>query len=120
MTQSEVRGMKLEWKLALFLLIGMLVVGQIATLRFAFATASDLQRAADEIAAAKAAVDQASKNWKTMSDHWTTMGKMTMNPTEKETFKLEGESAQVQKSAVEAESHALAALEATLKHVGSK
>ncbi len=103
--------MKLQWRLATVLLIGMLVASQIATIRYALAVGGEIEHAASEVKAAKEALDRADHDSKEMITHWTTMSKMQMTPAEKEFLKLAAESAATQKALWDTNAHALSAIE---------
>ncbi len=111
--------MKLQWKLAVVLLIGMLVASQIATIRYALAVGSEIEHAAGEAKAAHDALDRAGGDYKQMLAHWTAMSKMPMTATEKEFLQLAGQSAATQKALWDTNAHALSAIQDLWKHASN-
>ncbi len=112
--------MKLQWKLVIGLVIGMLMVGQVASIRYALSAGNELNLAAGELKAAKDSMEIAGKDYKELVTSWTAMNKMQMNPMEKEMMKLAGQSAALQKAIWDANSHAFAALDGILKNASER
>jgi len=113
--------MKLHWKVAIALVIGALIVGQVVTLRAIAAMSENLEGAHTALAAAQAAMEKANKNYQDMVSHWTAMQKMSgMTAVDKDMVKLMGESAATQKSMMDANSGAMKAIEGIWKHVGGQ
>ncbi len=108
--------MKLHWKVAIALVIGALIVGQVVTLRAVASMNENLESAHTALAAAQAAMEKANKNYQDMASHWNAMQKMSgMTTMDKEMVNLMGQSAGTQKAMMDANSSALKAIEGIWK-----
>ncbi len=112
--------MKLQWKLVIGLVIGMLMVGQVASIRYALSAGNELNLAKEELKAAKDSMEVAGRDYKELITSWTAMNKMPQTPMEKEMMGLSKQSAAVQKAIWDANSHALAAMEKILKNASER
>ncbi len=103
--------MKLHWKVAIVMLVGLLVVGQIATLHYAIGASERMAAAEQELGAAKKALKAQEDAQAALLVLWNKMSKQPMTPTEKAIMNFLKEEVAERINARQVESHAITAVE---------
>jgi len=105
--------MKRHWTVAIGVLIGLLVIGQVVTVRYAVAagTSKNLAEARTAILAAQAALDEATRSYEAEAATLNAITKMPLTGTEHQMVTMMTQSVVTQKAALGAEGSCLKALQ---------
>ena len=105
--------MNRRWTVVVGVLIGLLVIGQIVTLRYALAagTNKDIEGARTALLAARDALAEATRSYEVETANWNALSKMPLTETEHQMANLMAQSATTQKAVLSAERSCFAALQ---------
>ena len=105
--------MNRRWTVAVVTLIGLLMIGQVVTLRYALAggTSKNMNDARTAVLAAQAALAEATKRYEAETASWNALNKMPLTETEHQMANLMAQSATTQKAVLSAERNCLKALQ---------
>ncbi len=80
--------MKLHWKVAMVMLIGLLIAGQVVTLKYAAAQSSRMANAAEQLRIANKELKAEEDRLQAILAKWTKMNSMSMSGFDKEIMSL--------------------------------
>jgi pyruvate/2-oxoglutarate dehydrogenase complex dihydrolipoamide acyltransferase (E2) component len=111
--------MNRRWAVVVGMLIGLLMIGQVVTLRYALAggTSRNIGDARTAILAARAALAEATKSYQVETTSWNALNKMPLTETEHQMANLMAQSATTQKAVLNADRNCLKALQALLQQI---
>jgi pyruvate/2-oxoglutarate dehydrogenase complex dihydrolipoamide acyltransferase (E2) component len=112
--------MNRRWTVAVGALIGLLMVGQVVTLRYALAAGANrnIADARTALLAAQDALAEATKSYQVETASWNALNKMPLTETEHQMANLMAQSATTQKAVLSADRNCLKALQDLLQQIG--
>jgi hypothetical protein len=112
--------MNRRWTVAVWALIGLLVIGQVVTLRYAVAAGANSNMAAARTAllAAQDALAEATRSYQVETASWNALNKMPLTETEHQMASLMAQSATTQKAVLSADRNCLKALQDLWQQIG--
>lgn len=112
--------MKKHWTVAIGVLIGLLMIGQVVTVRYAIAagTSKNMAAARTAILAAQAALDEATRSHEAQITTLDTISKMPLTGTERQLVAMMTQSSTTQKAALSAEASCLKAIRDLWQQIG--
>lgn len=112
--------MNRPWRVAVGVLIGLLMIGQVVTLRYALAggTNKNIEGARTALLAAKVALDEAARSYQVETASWNALSKMPLTETEHQMANLMAQSATTQKAVLSAERNCFNALQDLWQQIG--
>ncbi len=112
--------MNRRWTVVVGMLIGLLMIGQVVTLRYALAggTSKNMNDARTAVLAAQAALAEATKSYQVETASWNALNKMPLTETEHQMANLMAQSATTQKALLSADQNCLKALQNLWQQIG--
>ncbi len=112
--------MNKRWTVAVGALIGLLMIGQAVTLRYAIAAGANrnMADARTALLAAQDALAEATKSYQVETASWNALNKMPLTETEHQMASLMAQSAVTQKGVLNADRNCLKALQDLLQQIG--
>ncbi|HET9001506.1 MAG TPA: hypothetical protein VFP86_17840 [bacterium] len=112
--------MNRRWTVAVGALIGLLMVGQVVTLRYALAAGANrnMADARTALLAAQDALAEATKSYQVETASWNALNKMPLTETEHQMANLMAQSATTQKAVLNADRNCLKALQDLFQQIG--
>ncbi len=112
--------MNTRWTVAVGALIGLLIIGQVVTLRYALAAGANrnMADARTALLAAQNALAEATKSYQVETASWNALNKMPLTETEHQMASLMAQSATTQKAVLSADRNCLKALQDLLQQIG--
>jgi hypothetical protein len=112
--------MNKRWTVAVGALIGLLMIGQVVTLRYAVAAGANrnMADARTALLAAQDALAEATKSYQVETASWNALNKMPLTETEHQMANLMAQSAATQKGVLNADRNCLKALQDLWQQIG--
>ena len=109
-----------RWTVAVGALIGLLIIGQVVTLRYAIAAGANrnMADARTALLAAQAAIAEATKSYEAETASWNALNKMPLTESEHQMANLMAQSAATQKGVLNADRNCLKALQDLWQQIG--
>ena len=112
--------MSRRWAVAVSMLIGLLLIGEVVTLRYALAagTNKNMEGARTALLAAQDALAEATKSYQVETASWNALNKMPLTETEHQMASVMAQSATTQRAVLSADRNCLKALQDLWQQIG--